>query len=249
MSNKAETPVALVTGGSRGIGRAISERLARDGYTVVVNFHSRRDAAEETCATILQAGHSAWAVQADVLKPDEVKALFDGIRQRHGRLDLLINNAGRSHEALFALTPPDRFWEILQANIMGTVLCSQAALRLMLRQHKGVIVNISSVAGVRAPVGLSAYASAKAAINALTISMAREVAGRGIRVNAIAPSWVETEMTKRSNRDAIAEGLRRIPLGRIARAEEVAAAVSAIVRDDMSYLVGQVIVLDGGGVL
>jgi 3-oxoacyl-[acyl-carrier protein] reductase len=249
MSNDNGTRVALVTGGSRGIGRAISERLAREGYSVVVNYHSRHEAAEETCAAIREAGRAAWAIQADVLKADEVRSLFDAIRERHGRLDVLVNNAGRSHEALFALTPPDRFWEILQANIMGTVLCSQAALRLMLRQRKGVIVNISSVAGVRAPVGLSAYASAKAAINALTISMAREVAGRGIRVNAVAPSWVETEMTERSNQKSIVEGLRRIPLARMARAEEVAAAVSAIVRDDMSYLVGQVIVLDGGGVV
>lgn len=249
MSNDADTRVALVTGGSRGIGRAISERLAREGYSVVINYHSRHEAAEETCARIREAGSAAWAMQADVLKRDEVRSLFDAIRERHGRLDVLVNNAGRSHEALFALTPPDRFWEILQANIMGTVLCSQAALRLMLRQRKGVIVNISSVAGVRAPVGLSAYASAKAAINALTISMAREVAGQGIRVNAVAPSWVETEMTERSNQKSIAEGLRRIPLARMARPEEVAAAVAAIVRDDMSYLVGQVIVLDGGGVV
>lgn len=129
---------------------------------------------------------------------------------------------------------------------MGTLLCSQLALRLRLRQRKGTIINISSTA-TRGPVGLSAYAAGKAAVNSLTASLAREVAGKGIRVNAVAPSWTETDMLVKSNQGVLAEAARRIPPGRFARAEEVASAVSALARDDMSYVVGQVLQLDGGG--
>jgi len=246
MNMNDHKPVALVTGGSRGIGRAISERLAQDGYVVVVNFHSNREAAEDTCVAIRNAGGTVWAHQADVLKREDVRALFSTIEKGEGRLDVLVNNAGRAFEGLFALTPAEKFMEVVQANLMGTLLCSQAALRLMLRQRKGAIINVSSTAS-RGPVGLSAYAAGKAAVNSLTGSLAREVAGKGIRVNAVAPSWTETDMLAKSNQGVLAEAARRIPLGRFARAEEVAAAVSALARDDMSYLVGQVLQLDGGG--
>ncbi|HUZ45978.1 MAG TPA: SDR family oxidoreductase [Terriglobia bacterium] len=172
--------------------------------------------------------------------------MFDAIEKRHARLDVLVNNAGRSYEGLFALTPAEKFVEVVQANLMGTLLCSQLALRLRLRQRKGTIINISSTA-TRGPVGLSAYAAGKAAVNSLTASLAREVAGKGIRVNAVAPSWTETDMLVKSNQGVLAEAARRIPPGRFARAEEVASAVSALARDDMSYVVGQVLQLDGGG--
>ena len=248
MSTETNNQVALVTGGSRGIGRAICERLARDGYTVVVNYLSRRDAAEEVCRTIHEGAGRAWHRQADVTKQEEVRALFETIREREGRLDVLINNAGRLHEALFALTPAARFQEILHDNVMGTVLCSQAALRLMLAQRSGRIINISSVSAMRTPAGLSAYAASKAAINALTQCLAREVAALGIRVNALAPSLVETEMTLTTNPEVLDFRIRRNPLKRMARADEVAAAVSALLREDLTYLVGQVIALDGGGV-
>lgn len=240
-------PVALVTGGSRGIGRAICERLARDGFSVIVNYFSRHDAAEETCRRIRDAGGTAQAMQADVTETTQVRALFDAIRQAHGRLDVLVNNAGRTHVALFALTPAERFQEIFRDNVISAVLCSQAALRLMLNQRRGCIINVSSGSAFRAPVGLSAYAASKAALNALTKGLAREVAGRGIRVNAVAPSWVETEMTGEAN-TVIDSSVQRIPLKRMAQPEEVAAVVSALARDDMTYLLGQVIVLDGGGV-
>lgn len=247
MNVREQNPVALVTGGSRGIGRAICERLAREGYAVVVNFHSRQDAAEETCEAIRKAGGTAWAHQANILKQDEVREMFSAVEKRHGRLDVLVNNAGRAHEGLFALTPADKFWEIVQANLMGAVLCSQAALRLMLRRRRGVIINITSTAA-RGPVGLSAYGAAKAAVNSLTGSLAREVAGKGIRVNAVAPSWTQTAMLANSNQEVLEEAARRIPVGRFAKVEEVAAAVSALVHEDMSYVVGQVLQLDGGGV-
>jgi 3-oxoacyl-[acyl-carrier protein] reductase len=238
--------VALVTGGSRGIGRAICERLGRERYSIVVNYLSNNHAAEETCAAIRQAGGHARSMQADVSQPGAVRDLFESIRKKEGRLDVLVNNAGRVHEALFALTPAERFQEIFQTNVMSVILCSQAALRLMLNQRHGHIVNISSVSAIRAPVGLSAYAASKAAVNALTQGLAREVAARGIRVNAVAPSLVETEMTD-SNPEVRDLRIQRHPLKRMARAEEVAAAVSALLQEDLTYLIGEVVVLDGGG--
>jgi len=247
MNDETLKPVALVTGGSRGIGRAICERLARDGYIVVVNYCSRHAAAAETCQVICDAGGTAWPFQADVTQPEQVSALFEAIREKHGRLNVLVNNAGRTHVALFALTPPEQFQEVFVDNVMSAVRCSQAALRFMLSQRRGVIINISSGSAFSSPAGLSAYAASKAAVNALTKGLAREVAGTGIRVNGIAPSWVETDMTKQANKN-IESAVQRIPLKRMARPEEVAALVSALVREDMTYLLGQTIALDGGGV-
>lgn len=239
--------IALVTGGSRGIGRAISKRLAREGFCVVVNYCAREDAARETCETIESDGGKAWPCQADVTKKTDVQRLFAALRERHEGLDVLVNNAGQVHEALFALTPVEQFWQVMQANLTGALLCSQAALRIMLSQRRGAIVNISSTAALRAPVGLSAYAAAKAALNSLTRTLAREVVTKGIRVNAVAPSWTATEMLKDANQATIDAGLKHLPLGRLNTPEEIASAVSALVRDDMTGLVGQIIPLDGGG--
>jgi 3-oxoacyl-[acyl-carrier protein] reductase len=246
MSNEKIQETAIVTGGSRGIGRAISLRLAEDGYAVVVNYHSQHEAAEEICNIIREKGGEAFAFQADVTDAAQVSGLFSFVRRKFGRLDVLVNNAGRTHVAIFPLTPPDKFRSILEANVLSVVLCSQAALSLMLNQRKGAIVNITSSSAVRSPIGLSAYAASKAAVNALTKSFAKEVIGKGIRVNAVAPSWVETDMTA-LGKEAINQQIQRLPIKRMAQPEEVAAIVSAVVRDEMSYLVGEVIVLDGGG--
>lgn len=239
--------VALVTGGSRGIGRAICERLSADGYTVAINYVARRSAAEETCTAIENAGGRAWICQADVCKQEDVRRMFGEVRERHGGLQVLVNNAGRTHSALFALTPPEKFFEILEANLKGAVLCSQAALRLMLPRKSGAIVNVSSRSGSQPQVGLTAYSAAKAALTNLTRGLAREVASKGIRVNGVAPAWTDTEMLDTANRETLERAAQRIALGRIARAEEVAAAVAALVRPDLSYLIGQTIELDGGG--
>jgi 3-oxoacyl-[acyl-carrier protein] reductase len=246
MSEESNKPTALVTGGSRGIGRAICLRLAREGYIVIINYHSRQAAADETCAAIQSEGGEAWTFRADVTDAEQVKQMFAAVREKHQRLDVLVNNAGKTFVSLFPLTAPDKFRAMYEGNVLSAVLCSQAALRIMLSRRKGVIVNITSSSALRAPVGLSAYAASKAAVNALTKALAKEVAGKGIRVNAIAPSWVETEMTEAGS-DAIREKLKHLPLKRMAQPEEVAAVVAAIVRDDMSYLVGEVISLDGGG--
>lgn len=246
-SLSTEERVALVTGGSRGIGRAISMRLARDGFTVLVNFLSREDTAREVCDLIEKEGGKAWSYQANVTVREDVQRLFAHLRQQHKSLDVLVNNAGRVHEALFALTPPDQFWQVMHDNLMGALLCSQAAVRMMLPRRRGVIINMSSTASLRAPLGLSAYAASKAALNSLTRTLAREVASKGIRVNAVAPSWTETEMLKDTNQSMIRKGVEHLPLGRMNTPEEIASAVSALVRDDMTALVGQIVPLDGGG--
>ncbi|HYL34626.1 MAG TPA: SDR family oxidoreductase [Bryobacteraceae bacterium] len=237
---------ALVTGGSRGIGRAICQSLARDGYTVFVNFCTNAAAAVETVAAIRAMGQHACAMQADVSDEAQVRTMFRNINAHAGRLDVLVNNAGRTLEALLTLTSPGRFLDLLKVNLLGAHMCSQAAIRIMLRHNRGCIVNVSTAAALRVPTGLGAYAASKAAMNALTKGFAREVAGRGIRVNSIAPAYVRSDMLA-SSRDRVAsEEVAKIPLGRIAEPEEIAAAVAAIVRDDFSYLTGQIVVLDGG---
>jgi len=237
--------VALVTGGSRGIGRAISQLLAADGYKVCVNFRKDAGAAEETVAAIKGAGGTGWAVQADVSDEKQVQALFRNVKAEGGRLDVLINNAGRTHEGLLTLTSADCFLEVLKINLLGAYMCSQAAIRMMLPRRSGCIVNISSAAALRAPLGLGAYAAAKAGLNTMTRSFAREVASRGIRINAVAPAYVVTDMLASAKGGGSGE-IEKIPLGRFAQPQEIAAAVASIVRDEFSYLVGQVIVLDGG---
>ena len=247
MSETDQEKVALVTGGSRGIGRAICRRLAADGYVVAINYVARQDAAEETLRGIESAGGRAWICQGDVCNAEDVRRIFDEIRRRHGRLDVLVNNAGKSYSALFALTPPGKFFEIMEANLKGAVLCSQAALRLMLPKKSGAIVNISSRSGSQPQVGLTAYSASKAALTNLTRGLAREVASRGIRVNGVAPAWTDTEMLDTANRETLERAAGHIALGRIARADEVAAVVSALLRPEMTYLIGQTIELDGGG--
>jgi 3-oxoacyl-[acyl-carrier protein] reductase len=249
MTETVQEKAALVTGGSRGIGRAICQRLAADGYTVVINYVVRQDAAEETLRRIERSGGRGWICQADVCNSDDVRRMFDEIRRRHGRLDALINNAGRTHSALFALTSPAKFFEIMEANLKGSVLCSHAALRLMVPRKCGAIVNISSISGSRPRVGLTAYSASKAALTNLTRGLAREVASKGIHVNGVAPAWTDTEMLDTADRETLDREAKYIALGRIARADEVAAVVSALLRPDMTYVIGQTIEMDGGGFL
>lgn len=243
-----KNPVALVTGASRGIGRAIARRLAADGYFVFINYRSNADAAAEALVEVRSAGGDGALLAGDVSDAAEVSGLFAEIENTRKRLDVLVNNAGVTHEALFALTSPTRFMDIVRQNLGSVVLCSHAAIRLMLRQRSGAIVNVSSASAFRGSAGMSAYAASKAAVNVMTASLAREVASFGIRVNAVAPSWIDTDMMTSTRREMIGDTLLQTPLRRLGTPEEVAAAVAAIIRDDMSYLIGQVLLLDGGGV-
>jgi 3-oxoacyl-[acyl-carrier protein] reductase len=232
------------------VGRAIALRLAADGFAVIVNYRTDGAAAERTRSEAEALGVPASVFQADASSQDDVRKLFAHVRTIYGRLDVLVNSVGMLHEGLFAMTSPSKFMAVLSANLGATVLCTHAALPMMIAKRRGSIVNVSSATATYAPHGLSAYASAKAAINTLTRGVAREVASFGIRVNAVAPTWVDTELIAGLEANAqVAERMKRIPLGRVARAEEVAAVVSALVREDMTYVLGQTITIDGGGSL
>jgi len=247
MIQASDQKVALITGGGRGIGRAISKRLARDGFIVVVNYLTRVADAEETCRQIQSEGGTAWCEQADVTRQEDVRTLFNGIRGRHGRLDVLVNNAGSTYEGLFALTPESKFRDLFEKNVISVVLCSKAAIQMMLPKRKGSIVNLSSTA-TRGAAGLSAYAASKAAVDTLTRGLARELAKAGIRINAVAPSWVDTEMLSSSSASGLEELRKRTAVERFATTDEVAAVVASLVKDDMTYLSGQVIAVNGGGI-
>ena len=234
--------VALVTGASRGIGRAVALLLAAAGAKVVVNYRSDAAAAAAVVAEIGAAGGSAVALGFDVADEAAVKAAFENIAASCGRLDILVNNAGVSRDNLLLRFKAEDFNLMIDTNLKGAFHCTQQAARLMLKQRSGAIVNISSIIGLSGNAGQSIYAATKAGLIALTRSLAKELGSRGIRVNAVAPGLIATEMSCDA---ALPEGVS-IPLGRSGRAEEVADAVLFLVSDLSRYITGQVIVVDGG---
>ncbi|GIW43039.1 MAG: beta-ketoacyl-ACP reductase [Candidatus Binatia bacterium] len=246
MTGRLAGQIALVTGASRGIGRAIAHRLANEGAFVVVNYLQNEQAARSTVDAIRAAGGQAEAVAFDVGNADQVNRCVRDIGDRHGRLDILVNNAGGTSDQLL-LRLKDEEWErVLRINLTGTYLCSKAALRWMLRQHYGRIVNISSVAGHLGNVGQAAYAAAKAGIEGFTRSLAREVATRNITVNVVAPGFIATEMVEQLPEGVRNSYLQLIPLGRWGKTEEVAEAVAFLVQPAAAYVTGQVIGVNGG---
>ena len=239
--------VALVTGGGRGIGRAIALRLARDGVAVAVNYRGSEAAAAEVVRQIEAGGGQAVALAADVAVAAEATRLVNDAVARLGRLDILVNNAGITRDNL-AMRLNEEDWDaVLDTNLKGAFFCAKAALRPLLRAREaGRIVNISSVAGLVGNAGQANYAAAKAGLLGLTKSLAREVASRGITVNAVAPGFVTTEMT-----DALPEELREaavkaIPLGRFGAPEDIAEAVAFLASPAARYITGQVLSVDGG---
>ena len=238
--------VAIVTGSGRGIGRAIALELAEAGAKVVVNYSGRVDKAEETVKLIREAGGECLAVQADVSQTADVDRLIKTTLDHFGKIDILVNNAGITRDSLL-LRMKEADWDaVLATNLKGVFLCTKAVSKGMLKQRSGVIVNISSVVGLSGNAGQANYAAAKAGIIGFSKSIAKEFAARGIRVNAVAPGYISTDMTETLAEGMQTEVLRAIPLGRLGKPEDVAKVVRFLVSPEASYITGQTLCVDGG---
>ena len=241
--------VALVTGGSRGIGRAISLALAAAGATVVVNYRGNAAAADETIAAISAAGGKAIAIQADVANGDDVKRLFSEVSSAYGRLDILVNNAGITRDTLM-MRMKDEDWDaVLDTNLKSQFLTTRAAISTMVRARYGRIINITSVVGLMGNAGQANYAAAKAGIIGFTKSVARESGSRSITVNAVAPGFIDTELTAVLSDDMREALKKQIPLGRLGSPEDVAGVVTFLASDQAAYITGQTFNCDGGMVM
>ena len=242
-----EGQTALVTGGGRGIGRAIALALGEAGAEVVVNYSSSDAAAEDVVATITAAGGKAYALQANVSIEKDVDGLIKTVLERSGRLDVLVNNAGITRDGLLMRMKTSDWQSVIDLNLSGVFLCTRAVARPMLKQKSGRIINITSVVGLMGNAGQANYAAAKAGVIGLTRSTAKELASRGITVNAVAPGFIATDMTKDLDADSI---LKDIPLGTFGTQEQVAGAVRFLAADSAaSYITGQVLQVDGGMVM
>lgn len=240
---------ALVTGASRGIGRAIALALASKGFAVALNYAGSHDAAEAVKKEIEAAGGKAFTVQGDVSKSEDVDRVFKAVKDEFGGLDVLVNNAGINKDALLIRMKESNWDDVIATDLKSDFLTIKAAAAMMMRKRKGSIINISSVVGIMGNIGQANYAAAKAGVIGLTKACAKEMAARNIRVNAVAPGFIETAMT-----DGIPEKIREgmissIPMGRMGQPEDVAKAVCFLASDDSSYITGQVLVVDGGLVM
>jgi 3-oxoacyl-[acyl-carrier protein] reductase len=238
--------VAVVTGGTRGIGRTIAMRLAAEGANVAVSYRSNDEAAEETAASVRAEGVKCAVFKGDVASPADVQALFKGVSDVFGRVDILVNNAGITRDNLMMRMKEDEFDEVLRTNLGGTYLCTRAALRPMIRARWGRIVNVSSVVGLVGNAGQANYAASKAGIIGFTKSVAREVAQRGITANTVAPGYVETELTGSLPEEVKDQIRNQVPMGRFGEAVEVAEVVAFLAGEGAGYVTGQTIAVDGG---
>ncbi len=238
--------MAVVTGGGRGIGRAVALRLANEGADVAISYRSNDASAEEALEEVRAAGVRCEVFKGDVSSPRDVESLFGGVNEAFGRVDILVNNAGLTRDNLMMRMKEDEFDEVMRTNLKGTYLCTREVLRPMIRARWGRIVNISSVVGLVGNAGQANYAASKAGIIGFTKSVAREVAQRGITANAVAPGYVETELTG-SLSEKVKEAIRdQVPAGRFGEAEEVAEVVAFLAGEGAGYVTGQTVAVDGG---
>lgn len=246
MSGDGEGRVALVTGGSRGIGRAIALRLGASGHVVAVNYARNSDAADEVVKMIEDGGGRAVAYGADVSDAGQVEGMFQSIGVDLGPLAVLVNNAGITRDTLLVRMSEHDFDEVIATNLRSAYLCTRLALRSMLRARWGRVVSVASVAGITGNAGQANYAASKAGMIGFSKAVAKEVGSRGITVNVVAPGFIATELTEDLSEAVKAEAVDRISLSRFGGAEEVAAAVEFLVSDAASYVSGHVLAVDGG---
>ena len=240
-----QNKVALITGGAQGIGKTISEELVQNGAHVVLG-DVNLEGAQATAEAINNDGGSASAVKIDVSNPAEVKQVFDSILKDKKPIDIMINNAGITRDGLMVRMKEADWDRVLNINLKGTFLCSQQAAKQMMKQKSGAIVNIASIVGVMGNFGQANYSASKAGVIGLTKTLAREVASRGIRVNAVAPGFIDTEMTRVLDESVRQKLIEQIPLAKLGLPEDVARCVAFLVSDRSSYITGQVINVNGG---
>lgn len=237
---------AIVTGGSRGIGRAVAVRLAKDGMNLVINYRGNSAAAEETERMCRELGAEVLLVQGDVSCAEDCEKLAAQAKEAFGRVDVLVNNAGITRDGLLARMTEEDFRAVLDVNLVGPWNMMKAVNRIMMKQRYGRIVNLSSVTGLMGNMGQTNYAAAKAGILGMTKSYAREVASRGITVNAVAPGFIDTDMTKTMPEGAKDKIITGIPMGRTGKPEDVAEAVAFLASEQAGYITGEVLRVDGG---
>ena len=238
--------VAIVTGGSRGIGRAIVKALAADGAKVACVYRGNQQAAETLAQEVLQAGGTCQAIQCDVCKLDDAEKVARAVEEQWGRLDILVNNAGIIKDDLFVRMEPEAWQNVLQTNLGGTYNFCKAVGYTMMKQRRGRIINISSVAAEYVNPGQTNYAASKGAINAFTRALAVELAGRGVTINAIAPGFIETDMSEAVRNKAGDLIKKMIPMKRLGQPEDIAKVAVFLASSDAAYMTGQVITVDGG---
>lgn len=241
--------VAIVTGGSRGIGRAVALQLAHNGAKVVVNYAGNEQAAKEVVELITTKGGHAIAVQADVANADSVDQMVKQAMDAFGRVDILVNNAGITRDTLLMRMKEDDWDAVLDTNLKGIFLCTKAVSRIMMKQKAGKIINMTSVVGIMGNAGQANYAAAKAGVIGFTKSMAKELASRNITVNAIAPGFISTDMTAVLSDQVKSDLVNSIPLGKLGTPEEIAYAVVFLSSDYANYITGQTLNVDGGMVM
>ncbi|MDJ0703268.1 MAG: 3-oxoacyl-[acyl-carrier-protein] reductase [Leptolyngbyaceae cyanobacterium MO_188.B28] len=247
-SKSLQDKVAIITGASRGIGRAAAVALAAEGAQVVVNYARSSTAADEVVAEIQAMGGNAIALQADVSQADQVEALIRGAMDKWGQIDVLVNNAGITRDTLLLRMKPEDWQAVIDLNLTGVFLCTRAVSKIMLKQRSGRIINIASVAGQMGNPGQANYSAAKAGVIGFTKTVAKELGARGVTANAIAPGFIATDMTEKlPNSEEI---LKFIPLGRFGKPEEVAGLIRFLAADPAAaYITGQVMNVDGGMVM
>lgn len=241
--------VAVVTGASRGIGRAVALELAKQGAAVVINYNGSQQKAEEVKKLIEEAGGTAAIMQCNVADFEACEAFIKAIIKEYGRIDILVNNAGITKDGLLMKMPEADFDQVLNINLKGTFNCIRFVSRQMLKQRSGRIINMASVVGVTGNMGQANYAASKAGVIGLTKATARELASRGITVNAVAPGFIESDMTEVLPEEVKASSLAGIPLGKFGKSQDVAEAVAFLASEQAGYITGQVLHVDGGMVM